>query len=134
MAIRTQVDAARRLVLAEIVGEFSLDDILGAIDASVADPAFRPGFDVLSDHVRTARPIAVDELRRMTEHLRSIPAMAGARWAVVVGQPASYGMMRMLSVLAERIPIEVAIFETLEEAEHWLRGPPRREESEEGAS
>lgn len=44
---------------------------------------------------------------------------------MVTREPASYGMMRMMSVLVERVPMEVQIFETIEEAEEWLGSSPR---------
>ena len=34
--------------------------------------------------------------------------------------PASYGMMRMVAVLAEQVPMKVEVFETLAAAGAWL--------------
>jgi hypothetical protein len=42
---------------------------------------------------------------------------------MVVGNPTSYGMMRMLSAHTEPIGIEVKIFTDLEEAMRFLRPP-----------
>ncbi len=53
----------------------------------------------------------------------------GARWAIVTEALASYGMMRALSVYAERIPITVQVFRDPGPALAWvpktdLSGPP----------
>ena len=48
---------------------------------------------------------------------------AGDRWAIVATVPASYGMMRMLSVHAERVPMDARVFERAEDAESWLDSP-----------
>jgi len=57
----------------------------------------------------------------MVAHLETVArAVTGTRWAIVTVAPASYGMMRMLSVRAEKIPMTVRIFDDPDEAESWL--------------
>ncbi|MDX1649755.1 MAG: hypothetical protein R3263_07855 [Myxococcota bacterium] len=121
MPIRAWIEKDRRRVRAAISGAVGMADILRAIDESVAHPDFERGFDVLSDHTEVTRVITVGQLREMVAHLESLaPQMAGARWAVATRRPASYGMMRMLSVYAERVPMTVEVFDSLVEAEAWL--------------
>ncbi len=121
MTIAITVLAERRRILAEVVGEFSLAEVLAVIDGALADPSFEPGFDILSDHSAVSRAITTQQLEGMVAHLTSLStSLAGARWAIVTTKPASYGMMRMFSVYAKRIPIEVRIFADLTAAEQWL--------------
>jgi hypothetical protein len=127
MPILVQVDTRRRLVVAKVLGDFTIEEIVKGIDDSVNDPNFEPGFDVLSDHSEIGTPISVTQAKQMIAHLESVShLMAGARWAVVAPKPASYGMMRMLAVLAERVPMKVEVFQTLDEAQAWLSGPKQK--------
>jgi len=128
MPVRQWIEADRRRIRAVVAGDFKLDDVLEAIDASVSDPDFEPGFDVLSDHSEVGAPMGTDQLKQMTAHLQRLSRqLKDARWAIVASKPVSYGMMRMLSVFAERVPMRVEVFRSLEEAEAWLAAP--REES-----
>ena len=121
MPIESHIDEERRCVVARVYGDFTFDDILEAIDHSVRDPRFRPGFAVLSDHTEVGEPLTPSQARRMVDHLESLAdLMAGSRWAVVTSKAASFGMLRMVSVLAERVPMDVQVFSSHEEAEAWL--------------
>jgi len=121
MPISLRLDRAKRLVVLEVEGNFSLSDSLKAIDTAIAAPGFERGFNVLSDHRRIAEPIGTDEMLRVISHLGlRAPQLASTRWAIVASQPASYGMMRMLSVHAKRVPLEVQVFRSRERAEAWL--------------
>lgn len=121
MPITQRVDRERRRVVVEVWGRITVKDILRAIDLAIADPDFEPGFDFLSDHRRVERPLTTRQAKRTAAHLESHRAdMAHARWAVVTGNPASYGMIRMLAVYAEKVPVTVRAFKRMEEAEAWL--------------
>lgn len=121
MPIRIWVEKDRRLVRAVVMGSITVGEIVEAIDASIRDPDFEPGFDILSDHTAIGEPLTPSQAQQTAAHLMKFsPSMAGARWAVVVGTPASYGMMRMLAVLLERIPMTLRAFTSLADAEAWL--------------
>jgi hypothetical protein len=124
MPVHQEVDAARGRVIAKVYGEVTLEQMIATIDASVRDPAFRPGFDVLSDHLGIEKVITTQQLKGVVNHLRSLSQyMSGSRWAIVTRDPASYGMMRMLSVYAEEIPMDVRVFKSMDQAEEWLSSP-----------
>ena len=44
----------------------------------------------------------------------------GSKWAAVVSDDASYGMIRMLSFLVDHVPIEVDVFRDYDAAIKWL--------------
>ena len=129
MPIRHWLDKERRRVHAVVTGRFTLAEIVAAIDAATSDPEFERGFDVLSDHTAVEEPLTPSQAEQMVAHLRTLSRqLVGARWAIVTRKPASYGMMRMLSVLAEQVPMRVEVLNSLEEAEQWLgsgEGRPR---------
>ena len=121
MTIESHVDEERRCIFAKVSGKFTIQEIVETINKSVQDPKFRPGFSVLSDHSQVREPITAQQAEQTIEHLVNLSdSMAGSRWAVVTTTAASYGMMRMLSVLAERVPMEVQVFSSQSEAEVWL--------------
>lgn len=121
MPIESHVDEKRRCIVAKVYGNFTTAEIFAVIDRSVWDPKFRPGFSILSDHTEVGEPITPNQARQMVGHLVSYAdSFAGARWAVVTSKLASYGMVRMLSILAERVPMDVEVFYSHEEAEAWL--------------
>ena len=124
MPITYDIDTERRLALTKVSGEFTADDIREAISGAVADPRFEPGFDILSDHTEITRAISPQQVRQMVAHLSTLSRPLGqSRMAVVANQPASYGMIRMLSVYAEEVPLEIGVFATRAEALDWLGRP-----------
>lgn len=121
MPIESYVDAEKRCIFAKVSGDFTIQEIVDTIDQSVRNPQYRPGFCVLSDHTQIGEPLTPLQAGQMVEHMVTLAeSLAGCRWAVVTTTQASYGMIRMVSVLAERVPIEVQVFTALEEAESWL--------------
>ncbi len=133
MPIHYSIDPERRLVLATVRGDFTLDEIVASIDNAVQDSAFEPGFNVLSDHREVGNPITPTQLMQTVEHIgRDQSPLAGARWAVVTTKPASWGMMRAFAVWAESIPLTIQVFRSMEEAEAWLESDTVPEERAEG--
>jgi hypothetical protein len=121
MPVDFKIDTERRLIVATVFDEISDTDIIETLNSSISDPDFEPGFNVLSDHTRITRPITTEQVKLMVGHMESLSdRLAGARWAIVTNSPASYGMMRMLSVYAERVPVELQIFRDTDEANQWL--------------
>jgi hypothetical protein len=125
MPIELWVDKDRRRICAVVSGDFTFEEILDTITKAVNDPDLMPGYDILSDHTQVGEVLTMGQARKMTAHLKGLSDyFAGSRWAVVTTKPASYGMMRMLSVLVEEVPIHLEVFHSFEDAERWL-GQPR---------
>ena len=120
MPITHAVDAERRRLRFAVSGTVVIQEMVAAVDAAVR--AAGPGaYSVLSDHRALAVPATTAQLEALVAHLTQYREhFGGNRWAIVVGQPASFGMMRMLGVLAERIPIHVGVFTDPMAAESWL--------------
>ena len=124
MSIKCWIDKDHRRVQAVVSGDFTIDDIFRAIKGSTEDADFEPGFDILSDHTDVGEPLTAPQAEQMSSYLKNLSkVMAHSRWAVITNHPASYGMMRMLSVFLEELPMVLEIFGTLEEAERWLSQP-----------
>ncbi len=121
MSLDAYVDEERNYVIVTIKGDFTIKDIVRMITRAVNNPKCRPGFSILSDHTEVGTPITTEQVKGLMKHLSSLSdKMAGVRWAAFTTKPASFGMMRMVSTMAESVPMEVEVFSTKEEAENWL--------------
>ena len=115
-----------RRVQIVLSGILSFKEMEHTINSIVEDPSFSRGYDVFSDHTRLEKPIEADQAKKLAEYLETLREyFSDSRWAIVTKMEASYGMMRMLSVLLEKIPIVVEVFYSYDEAEKWLSLPKR---------
>ena len=102
-------------------GVMSIGDMAESVRAILADLEPGRSYDVLSDHRALAEPATRDQMLQLTDLLATAGhPFHGRRWAVIVGGPASYGMIRMLSVHLEHLPIWVTPFNDPEEARAWI--------------
>ena len=81
------------------------------------DPNYQPGFGFYRDRRGFTLP-PTGLVHGVASVIRSTEALAGSRWAIVVSDPANYGMMRMLSILSDVTEMEV--FEDPVAATGWL--------------
>jgi len=120
MPVKTTVDKSSRRVSIHVSGAVAVMEVIAAVDAVIKHPDFGPGFEILSDHRDVEIPLTPDATKSWLGHLeRAAEKVRGCRWAAVATNPASYGMMRMLSVLIKELLV-LEVFETMEDAERWL--------------
>lgn len=121
MPVALTVDHDSRLIRIAIHGDFTSAEMVEIVLRSAA--AVRgPGYNILSDNRDIGTPATRAQMEQLATLLTGMrEKFAGARWAVVVSRPASFGMMRMLAVFLEAIPITLEIFRDTEAAERWLR-------------
>lgn len=125
MPITATLDTIEHILRFEIIGTVTTDEMTLAVDRSLETLAEDATCSLLSDHRRITMPATVEQVEAFVEHLRRhAQAAHGRRWAIVTTSPASFGMMRMLSILAERIPMTVQVFQEMAAAEQWLARPP----------
>ena len=88
------------------------------------DPEFRPGFDRICDLRRASIDLPINQLRGIGEIERAL-ADRGCyrRTAVIVADDLSYGMMRMVTSLADLAETSYRIFDDPEAALAWLQVP-----------
>lgn len=91
------------------------------LNALVTDPDFKPGMGLLADRRNLAAP-TTSELKRYIELVRRYkPQLGTCPWAVVTGDMANFGMVRMGSTLGSFVGIKSEVFKTEEEALEWLK-------------
>lgn len=118
------IDHDLRVVRITITGGLTAAEMIESADRVAALIGPRVGYSVVSDHRGVTTPATPQQLEVLVDHLsRRVPAVHRQKWAIVTASPASFGMMRMFSVLAERIPIRVAVFLDPIEAMTWLATP-----------
>jgi len=129
MPISFFVDKTRQRIVANLDGEISITEIFDTIQSSLRHPDFQPGYNILSDHRKIERVITPDEVESTINLLAGyVDSIRNTKWAIVTRKPASYGMMRLLSVHAERIPMKVRVFKDMKAAENWLNSHDSHED------
>lgn len=101
----------------------SFDDWKAAVDAFLAHPDYRTGMGIIYDRRKLRRAPGVDELKIALAFVQSRRSKIGmARWALVVGSPAEFGMGRMAQILIGETEVRIRAFFDPQEAEMWVRG------------
>ena len=121
MPIAFSVDAAARIVHADISGALEAADMVAGVRDVAALLAELPGYAVITDQRRVTNPATREQIDAVVNALGTRAAVFRDRhWAIVTEADASYGMMRALGVYAERIPITVGVFREPDAARAWL--------------
>lgn len=101
---------------------WSIAEWKAAVDAFLAHPEFRQGMGIINDRRGLRRVPTAQEVAAAINFVKSREvAMGNARWAMVVGDPTNYGMGRMAQSLIAGALVSVAVFNTMAEAEAWVR-------------
>ena len=130
MPIDSWIEKDKKRIHAVVYGEFSVDDIFETIEGATNKPDYEIGFNVLSDHTKITKPITIDQMKRMVFKIIQLSKQyAGTKWAVVTNQEISKKMMMETSDHLKRVPMELAVFESIDDAEKWLdekQEPPNK--------
>ena len=120
MALFYEVDVESRLVVLTC-GDVSLERWRRTMIQVIADARFRRGFGILVDCRTATRAPVTQEVFGVVDFLSTRRDDLGqSRWAVVVEEPAGYGMARMTAAIAESAGLELRAFRTVGEAREWL--------------
>ena len=99
--------------------------MLDAVSIAAAQLEQGVMYQVLSDSRDVTTPITPMQTKDLIARLRETGMTSQVRRAaVVVGNEASYGMMRLLGARTEPLGVEIAAFWTLEEALAFLSVAP----------
>jgi hypothetical protein len=121
VATKIEADKPNRLIRLELDGELDTKEMLAGVEEVLRLMGGQPGYDFLSDHRKLTKPATADQIKAVLARLgEKGDLMKGSKFAVIVGQGASYGMMRLMGVHAINLGIEVGVFWTQEEALKFL--------------
>ncbi len=120
MGIRYSFDETSMLRL-EVADPIDIEQIRATVEALLAEPEFRPGIDILSDHTSLEATATTQMVGAVLPLLERLGERLGRfRCAIVAPEDASFGMARMAATLASDGPATVHAFRSLPEAEAWL--------------
>ena len=123
MPYRYTIDTAARLILVDVTGVVTANDIRTFRDEIGKDPRLGPGLSQLNDFTGAttieAHPDAVRQLAAWSFH------QGPTRVAIVTQRPEIFGMVRMFEAYQKLagVPDEIRLFDTREAALAWLQGP-----------
>ena len=110
------------IVVVEMIGEYSMDDIRATINNSLADPLC-PQTPFILANLSQSRSIytrSSEDIKTMARSLASLGDRFNNRIALVASTDFLFGLMRMGAVFSEEKGMKVEIFRTLKEAREWL--------------
>ncbi|MFZ1080341.1 MAG: hypothetical protein WAO19_00270 [Candidatus Kryptoniota bacterium] len=111
------------IVVIEMVGEYSMDDIRTTILNSLNDSKC-PANPFILANLSESRSIYIrssEDVKTMARSLASLANRFNNRIALVAPNDLIYGLMRMGSVFSEEKGMKVEIFRVFTEARKWLQ-------------
>ena len=121
MPVKYRFDS--NIVVVEMIGEYSLDDLRATILNSLADSE-RPASSFLLMNMTESKSIynrSSDDVRAMANFVGSLGKRFNNRIAFVAPDDLPYGLMRMGSAGAEDLGIAARVFRAIDEARKWLQ-------------
>ncbi len=124
MPVTTRIDLDSGLVIHDVTGPVSLIEVVSGFDTAGGDPRFCTGMNVLWDF-SGARVTGVG-----TADVKLLIGAIGKRLgvddnhkvAIAASGDFVYGLARMYEAFATRLPIQLKVFRSAEDALDWLTG------------
>jgi hypothetical protein len=114
-------DDSRRITV-ELAGDVSLEELIAVVDRQAVEGTWSYG--LLYDARRVSTAAESREARRLVAHVATVAAVHGQRGpvAIVTDRPATYGIVRMYSMLSDGAPqhLSVDVFRDPADAVRWL--------------
>jgi len=126
MPIDYRVDSARRVLIAEVVGRVTDDDLLAYGRALLDDPRAGEANHEFVDlrSVDASSIITSQGVRALAQFwIDAYAKMSGGRLAILAESDVSYGMARMYQSYRADGPDEIRIFRDEAEAWDWICDP-----------
>jgi len=120
MPVKYRFDST--IVVIELVGEYSMDDLRSTILNSLADSA-RPVNSYLLIDLSKSRSIydrSAEDVNIMASFIGSLGGRFNNRIALVAPNDLPYGLMRMGSVGSEERGVKSEVFRSFDDARNWL--------------
>lgn len=117
----TVVGFADEMFLLRAFEEVTYEDAQGAIDAILAHPGYARSRKVLIDGRGVTGAPSTGELRRIARDLKPLIDRGFGPMAIVSDTGFVHGVARMFAVFAEVFGLRVRAFQSMADAEVWLR-------------
>lgn len=120
MPIAVSFDSNSRIWMITIEGEVAPEEVVEALRGMYESPDYAPDSPRLYDARESAASISARDMQRLATLQLSRESTRNARSAIVTSRQASYGVARMYQTHAEDMPIEVELFQSIDDARAWL--------------
>ena len=119
MPFNYSIDADRSLVVVELTGSLTGDELLQLQGELLANPAFDPAMRQICD-IRSGdvSGVSTDAVKLIAS--RSIEGMVRGRRAIVASPGLCYGLSRMFSAYADADEDTTEVFSEMAEAWRWI--------------
>jgi hypothetical protein len=130
MSVHFRIDPGSRLVSYVVEGDATADEAREFLDAVLAHPEYRRGFNFLGDRREVDRAPGTRYVHVVAAEVNArCKALGRCRWAVVVSGELADGMARMWGQMTGFSGVEIRAFRSVESACEWLgvvadRAPP----------
>lgn len=121
MPMRYQIDVENSVVLIQGEGQVSDEEMIDCVANLRGDPNLTPTMPTFADVRGIESKITRQGVQRLVDVLaRTAKRRGPSKAAVLVSDPLSFGMARMLSALADEEQPETRVFEDEDAAHDWL--------------
>ena len=104
-----------------VSGSPSDEELLAGTERILSDPQLPESPRILSDHRDMEVDLSTGFVGRAVELLsRFSSTLEASKIALVTANTTNYGMLRMLSLRADSIPVCIEVFSNIRDAEGWL--------------
>lgn len=120
-AVTYRISPEERIVYLTVNDGASFNTFRDAMQAAFADPAYRPGFNFLSDRSKyTNLPAAFEVQEAVAFFKQHADKMGRHQWAMVSGTNDLYCMQVMFAMISESWGGHAKVFRDVDEARRWL--------------
>ncbi len=121
MPIEWSADKTKNRANIIVTGEVHFSEVIKNIDEIVNSSDLKKGYTIFSDHSGVMETLRLEDAKRLVSYFERLgDAITETRWAIAASNTTSFGTFRMVSTLAERIPMNIGVFMSREEALAWL--------------
>jgi hypothetical protein len=120
--ISYRIEIEESLLVVEIQGRVTPEDVVRYRGTLLVDPEFVPGMNTLVDgRLAETEGLNASDLQFLADDIHARrKLLARARCAVVVESETAFGLMRMYEVYTLESPVIVRVFREESEARLWL--------------
>lgn len=123
MGVTCTIDSVAGIVLTTVRAPTNAKEVTDALTRVIASPEFRPGLNGVADLREATAEWTPADLRWIVAALEVHRAeILPSRAALVVSEPAVYGVARMFQAYSGATGIDTRIFDDLDEATAWAAG------------
>lgn len=110
-----------KVVYLTVVGGAPFGSFVDALQFTLADPAYRSGFDFICDRTRYTALPEMSDVRQAADFFKHHAGVMGQfRWAMVSRNPVLQRMQGMFAVLSETWGTRSEVFKDIDDARRWL--------------